>query len=203
MNETKSVPRGTVPQRSSTRAKRVVSYERIFKRRDEVVPAPFLNKNFKEHAVPSLNKYLEGTAPSLSFLREGAVTVPRPRAKVTEGRTEKVETPRGPIYVTVNEDELGLCEVFVESLDAEAETIGRLSSLLLRAGVDPRKVVEELWHVQSREIVFDKSVEGEIIQITTVAQGMAIVICRYLYGDGFDPKKNFPRASTLPEPTRR
>lgn len=128
--------------------------------------------------------------------------LPRPRPKVTEGRTERIETPRGPIYVTINEDELGLCEVFVRSLDAEAEVTGRLSSLLLRAGVDPREVIEQLWHVRSREIAFDQSADGISIPITSVAQGIALAIGRYLYGDTFNPQRDYPHAASLPEPVR-
>ncbi|MGH9200964.1 MAG: adenosylcobalamin-dependent ribonucleoside-diphosphate reductase, partial [Vicinamibacterales bacterium] len=78
----------------------------------------------------------------------GRVT-PRPRPKVTSGRTERIETPRGRVYVVINEDELGICEVFVHSLDVEAEAIGRMASLALRGGLDARDVIEQLWRVQS------------------------------------------------------
>ena len=128
---------------------------------------------------------------------------PRERPKVTEGRTERVETPRGPIYVTINEDEFGLCEIFVKSLDAEAEVTGRLASLLLRAGVDPREIMEQLWRVRSREVAFDKSSDGTNVMVTTVAQGVALVLGRYLYGENFNPKNVYPKVSTLPEPAAR
>ncbi|MBI1979530.1 MAG: hypothetical protein HYS58_02065, partial [Elusimicrobia bacterium] len=127
---------------------------------------------------------------------------PRKRPKVTEGRTERVETPRGPIYVTINEDEMGLCEVFVKSLDAEAEVTGRLASLLLRTAIDPREVIEQMWRVRTREVAFDKSVDGTMVCVTTVAQGIALAIGRYLYGDSFNPQKAYPRVSTLPEPVK-
>ena len=138
---------------------------------------------------------------------EGAkapVTSPasRQRPKVTEGRTERIETPRGPIYVTINEDDMGLCEVFVKSLDVEAEVTGRLASLLLRSGVDPREVIEQMWRARTREVAFDKSVDGTVVLVTTIAQGVALSLGRYLYGDSFNPQKAYPRASTLPEPTR-
>lgn len=132
-----------------------------------------------------------------------SLPLPRQRPKVTEGRTERVETPRGPIYVTINEDEFGLCEIFVKSLDAEAEVTGRLASLLLRAGVDPREIMEQLWRVRSREVAFDKSADGTTVMVTTVAQGVALVIGRYLYGESFNPKNVYPRAATLPEPVAR
>ncbi len=133
----------------------------------------------------------------------GQVPGARQRPKVTEGRTERVETPRGPIYVTINEDEFGLCEIFVKSLDAEAEVTGRLASLLLRAAVDPREIMEQLWRVRSREVAFDKSADGTNVMVTTVAQGVALVIGRYLYGDSFNPKNSYPRVSTLPDPVAR
>ena len=126
----------------------------------------------------------------------------RKRPKVTEGRTERIETPRGPIYVTINEDELGLCEVFVKSLDAEAEVTGRLASLLLRAAIDPREVIEQMWRVRTREVAFDRSVDDTVVCVTTVAQGIALALGRYLYGDSFNPQKAYPRASTLPEPIK-
>jgi ribonucleoside-diphosphate reductase alpha chain len=133
--------------------------------------------------------------------RDRAVT--RPRPKVTQGRTERIETPRGRVYVTVNEDEYGPCEVFVESLDVEAEATGRLVSLCLRSGVDPREVIEQLWRVQSREVALDRSADGTVVRVSTIAQAVALALGRVLYGDSFRPDREFPRAAALPEPTPR
>jgi hypothetical protein len=127
---------------------------------------------------------------------------PRPRPKVTSGRTERIETPRGRIYVVVNEDEMGVCEVFVHSFDVEAEAIGRLTSLALRAGVDPREVIEQLWRVQSKEVALDRSSDGTVVRVTTIAQAVALGLGRALYGETFRPDKAFPRADILPEPVR-
>jgi ribonucleoside-diphosphate reductase alpha chain len=126
--------------------------------------------------------------------------LPRPRPKVTSGRTERVETPRGRVYVVVNEDEWGVCEVFVHSLDVEAEAIGRLASLALRGGIDPRQVIEQLWRVQSKEVAFDRSASGTVVRVSTIAQAVALALGRALYGDDFRPDKEFPRADVLPEP---
>jgi len=131
-----------------------------------------------------------------------ARAIPRPRPKVTMGRTERVETPRGRIYVVINEDEWGVNEVFVHSFDAEAEACGRLASLALRAGVDPREVIEQLWRVQSKEVAFDRSVGGTVVRVSTIAQAVALTLGRALYGDEFRPDKEFPRADVLPEPIR-
>src|SRR5579885_79839 len=140
----------------------------------------------------------ETAAPPATGTREGSHT--RPRPKVTTGRTERIETPRGRIYVTINEDDQGVCEVFVQSLDVEADAIGRMVSLALRTGADPRDVIEQLWRVQSREVALDRSTDGTVVRITTVAQGVALALGRTLYGPGFRPDQVFPMANRLPAP---
>ncbi len=127
----------------------------------------------------------------------------RGRPKVTTGRTERIETPRGRIYVTINEDTKGICEVFVQSLDVEADAVGRLASLALRTGADSRHVIEQLWRVQSREVAIDRSSDGTVVRITTIAQGVALALGRALYGPGFRPDQVFPMADRLPAPAPR
>src|SRR5207245_8863127 len=114
-------------------------------------------------------------------------TTPRPRPKITGGRTERVETPRGRIYVVTNEDEWGVCEVFVHSLDVEAEGVGRLASLALRGGIDPREVIEQLWRVQSKEVAFDRSSGGTVVRVTAIAQAVALALGRALNGAALPP----------------
>ena len=127
----------------------------------------------------------------------------RSRPKVTSGRTERIETPRGRIYVTINEDTQGVCEVFVQSLDVEADAVGRLASLALRTGADPRHVIEQLWRVQSREVAIDRSSDGTVVRITTIAQGVALALGRALYSPSFRPDQVFPMADRLPMPERK
>lgn len=146
------------------------------------------------------SKKTETTQVKESKRKETKYIQPRPRPKVTDGQTARVNTPRGPVYVTINEDDVGLCEVFVRSLDDEAETYGRLISMLLRNNADPRDVIEQLWNVGSRNVAYDRSADGLPICVTTVAQGIAVALGRYLYGDGFNPQKTLPNSSTLPEP---
>jgi ribonucleoside-diphosphate reductase alpha chain len=142
------------------------------------------------------------TQPAAATAAPPSVT-PRPRPKVTSGRTERIETPRGRVYVVINEDEMGICEVFVHSLDVEAEAIGRMASLALRGGLDARDVIEQLWRVQSKEVAFDRSADGTVVRVSTIAQAVALALGRVLYGDGFRPDKVFPRADALPEPGPR
>jgi len=118
-------------------------------------------------------------------MAQGRHKVARERPKMTHGTTERVETPRGRIYVTVNEDEAGVCEVFVESRDQEADGLSRLISLALRAGVDPQEIIEQLWRCESREAINDFSADGTRVLVRSIAQGVALAMGRRVWGPGY------------------
>jgi len=74
---------------------------------------------------------------------------PRPRPVVTTGFTEKVPIGCGKLYITVNYDEDGICEVFTNTGKAggcpsQSEATARLVSVALRSGVDPNVIISQL-----------------------------------------------------------
>lgn len=74
---------------------------------------------------------------------------PRPRPDITNGFTEKVRTGCGNLYITVNYDDEGICEVFTNTgraggCPSQSEATARLVSIALRSGIDAESIVEQL-----------------------------------------------------------
>ena len=63
--------------------------------------------------------------------------------------TEKVKIGCGNLYITVNFDENGLCEIFTNlgragGCPSQSEATSRLASLALRSGIDVKEIIEQL-----------------------------------------------------------
>jgi ribonucleoside-diphosphate reductase alpha chain len=87
-------------------------------------------------------------ASSISNSASAKVT-PRQRPDVTMGITEKVKIGCGNLYITVNYDENGICEVFTNlgragGCPSQSEATSRLVSMALRSGIDVEVMVEQL-----------------------------------------------------------
>lgn len=108
--------------------------------------------------------------------------VVRPRPQVTTGRTQRIPTAHGNMYVTINEDEYGICEVFAQTgksggdAAANNEAIARLISTALRAGVPTEDVIKQLRGIRSSTPVWFNG--GMVL---SGPDGIAIALERYLH----------------------
>ncbi len=106
---------------------------------------------------------------------------PRPRPDVITGRTQKVMTGYGALYVTVNEDDKGLFEVFAQIgrgggyTASFTEGIARLVSLCLRSGVPVDEIIDQLEGIRSPRIAVD---HGE--RVYSIPDAIAKAIKRHI-----------------------
>ncbi len=76
-------------------------------------------------------------------------TGPRPRPRATTGTTSKFHMGCGTLFVTVNKDDQGICEVFANlgkagGCPSQSEATCRAISAALRSGVDPAVMIDQL-----------------------------------------------------------
>jgi ribonucleoside-diphosphate reductase alpha chain len=129
---------------------------------------------------------------------EGVTRTPRKRSKVTTGITERVTTGCGYIYVTVNSDERGICEVFSSlgkaggCASAQLEAICRLISLALRSGVDVASVVKQLRGIRCPSIAWE---QGK--SILSCADAIASVLEKHIHTDDKPRLEDYGLAKNL------
>jgi len=121
------------------------------------------------------------TAVHVEVPSETAVLRPRPRPDVITGRTQKILTGYGALYVTVNEDEKGLFEIFAQIgrgggyTASFTEGIARLVSLCLRSGVPVDEIIDQLEGIRSPRIAVD---HGE--RVYSIPDAIAKAIKRHI-----------------------
>lgn len=123
------------------------------------------------------------------------------RPDVLDGRTHKVDTPIGRMYITVNTDPSGEpMEVFVSvgkaggSTMANSEAIGRLVSLCLRSGISVDAVYRQLRGISSeRALGFGKN------RVLSGPDAVAQILREYADDPDTEPSDNGHEFAACPE----
>jgi len=145
----------------------------------------------REDQVLSTQKKEAGTAagaaaapaPAVQEVRASPAIRSRPRA--LRGTTYQMDTGCGPLYVTINEDEDGIFELFTTMGKAggcaasQCEAIGRMVSLAWRSGVEGPPVVKQLVGISCHQ----PAGFGEQ-KVLSCADAVAKAIERHLGGGG-------------------
>jgi ribonucleoside-diphosphate reductase alpha chain len=131
--------KGVTVYRDGSREEQVLNIEKVKRKQQETATAA-------PTAVPKLR--------------------PRERPEVVRGCTQKMTTGCGNLYVTINEDDQGIFELFTAMgkaggcASSQAEAISRLISLSLRAGVDAEAIIRQLSGVRCPSPVWK---DGELV----------------------------------------
>lgn len=93
-------------------------------------------------------KEVKGKEP-VNEPKKPSVYEPKERPEILTGLTEKVKIGCGNLYVTVNGDSDGICEIFSSTgrsggCPSQTEATSRLISIALRAGIDSKYIIEQL-----------------------------------------------------------
>jgi ribonucleoside-diphosphate reductase alpha chain len=125
---------------------------------------------------------------------------PRERPPVTTGVTERIHLGCGrSLYVTVNDDEQGVCEVFLTAghsggcISAQSEALARLISVSLRAGIPIPNIVKQLRGIRCAAPgfggrgalscadavakVLEKRATGKVSKLATITGGPECKLC--------------------------
>lgn len=111
------------------------------------------------------NQVITAAHKETSFLPEKIT--PRSRTRKTKGETTKYTMGCGKLYVSVNEDEQGLCEVFANlgkagGCPAQSEATCRVVSAAIRSGVEPKVLIEQLKGIRCLSTISQRKSNKEI-----------------------------------------
>lgn len=126
----------------------------------------------------------------------------RDRPRALKGSTYQMETGCGPLYITVNEDDNGLFELFTTMGKAggcaasQCEAIGRLVSLAWRSGVQARQAVKQMIGITCH-----KPAGFGANRITSCADAVAKAIEMHMLSAGHDdlPTMHITNGGACPE----
>ena len=124
----------------------------------------------------------------------------RERPRALTGATYQMETGCGPLYVTINQDDKGLFELFTTMGKAggcaasQCEAIGRLVSLAWRSGVQARQTVKQMIGITCHK----PAGFGEN-RVTSCADAVARAIDLHMHDEGEAPLRFVSNGGACPE----
>jgi len=115
-------------------------------------------------------------SPGLTLVASGTIS-PRRRPEITRGMTEKAIAGCGNLYITVNYDHSGICEVFTNlgkggGCPSQTEATSRLVSLALRSGISVDAIIEQLKGIRCPSTLSKKS-KGADIRVLSCPDAIA------------------------------
>ena len=127
---------------------------------------------------------------------------PRTRPEITKGITQRLETGCGHMYVTINTDAQGACEVFIQMgkvggcASAQLEAIARLVSLALRSQIKIESITRQLKGIRCQSPMWNK---GKMITSCGDAVGQALEQFVTFYTKGQIPSGEFSAENENPD----
>lgn len=133
--------------------------------------------------------------------KNDAVISPRARPRRTEGQTTKFRMGCGTLFVGVNKDDKGLCEVFANlgkagGCPAQSEATCRVVSAALRCGVKPQVLIEQLKNIRCLSTVARRK-DNKDINVLSCPDAIARALEEAI-GQNYEPAPSFT-AYTCPE----
>ena len=121
--------------------------------------------------------------------------VPRSRPRKTKGQTIKFRMGCGTLFVNVNKDDNGLCEVFANlgkagGCPAQSEATCRVVSAALRSGVEPTVLIEQLKGIRCLSTVTRRK-DNKDIDVLSCPDAIARAIEEAL-GENCESVRTFP-----------
>ncbi len=113
--------------------------------RDQQVLNTGATEKARKAAAAAQNVTVASASPELAEEKK-----PRHRPLLTHGVTQKIPTGCGNLYITINEDEEGICEVFSTMgksggcAASQSEAVSRMVSLALRSGVSLDSIIKQV-----------------------------------------------------------